>query len=143
LTPLDHEQLALGEHQGPEETIERDFRKFDNAHPEVYAEIVRLARIWVERRGATRLGINVLYGVLRWNLTLERGEDGFKLNNNHQALYARKVMAHEPDLAGLFQLRGRSAACQCSRCVNGDEIERARRILGLDRGPLDRGPHAS
>jgi len=111
------EQLQLGAHQGPEASIEIDFRRFDNAHPEVYAEIVQLARSWVERYGFTRLGFATVYGRLRWSMAWRSGSDGFRLNNNHQALYARKVMAHEPDLAGLFATRGRSPACRCSTCV--------------------------
>jgi hypothetical protein len=136
MTPRDPEQLALGQHQGPPEgeNIESAFRKFDDANPEVYAEIVTLTRSWVQRYGFERLGFSTVYGRLRWDRAWATGEDGFRLNNNHQALYSRKVMAHEPDLAGLFQTRGRSDACRCSTCVERDRIERARRTLGLDRG---------
>jgi hypothetical protein len=136
MTPLDPGQLALGQHQGPPEgeSIESAFRKFDDAHPEVYREAVRLARQWVNRYGFNKLSFSTVYGRLRWSMVMATGDDGFKLNNNHAPLYSRKVMAHEPDLAGLFPTRGRSDACRCSRCVERDRIERARRTLGLDRG---------
>ena len=134
---LDPEQLALGQAQGPRrgERIERAFRKFDDAHPEVYREAVQLARQWVTRYGFTKLGFSTVYGRLRWSILMAPGDDGFKLNNDHQALYSRKVMAHEPDLAGLFETRGRSSACCCTTCVERERIQRARGSLGLDRGP--------
>lgn len=45
---------------------------------------------------------------------------GIVLNNNHRALYARKLMHHEWDLAGLFETRKGDRACQCFRCKKGE-----------------------
>ena len=115
------QQLLLGEHVGPEQSIERDFRAFDDQNPEVYRELVRLARVWVKRRGLTGLGVATLYEVTRWELARRMdwplGDDLLKLNNNHRALYARKIMEHETDLAGLFKTRKLAPVCRCSRCV--------------------------
>jgi hypothetical protein len=114
------ERLAAGEHIGPSTSIERDFRKFDQENPQVYAELVRVARLWRERRSAQHLGIATLYEVTRWNLALATEDGTFKLNNNHRALYARKIMAHESDLADMFRTRkddeiGRG--CRCTACA--------------------------
>ena len=110
--------LAAGAHIGPVETIERDFRAFDDGNPQVYAELCRLARLWRDRRELRHLGIATLYEVTRWNLALTTDGDAFKLNNNHRALYARKIMAHEADLAGLFAIRKLPDRCRCSQCVS-------------------------
>jgi len=95
----------LTAHVGPTNTIEADFAAFHAANPHVYAELVRLARVWVRERGVNHLGIATLYEVARWNITLSTAGEAFKLNNNHRALYARLIMDQEPDLAGLFKTR--------------------------------------
>ena len=42
----------------------------------------------------------------RFRLTVE-ANSRFVLNNNYTALYARRIMANEPDLDGVFRLRER------------------------------------
>jgi len=110
-------ELSDGLHVGPLETIERDFRRFDAANPHIYDELCRLARLWIERRGVAHLGVKTLYEVARWNIALSTSGDPFKLNNNYTALYARKMMAHEPDLDGLFALRKLPDRCRCAGCT--------------------------
>jgi hypothetical protein len=88
---------------GPPGLAER-FRTYDAEHPEVYAALVRLARQWVRRTGRHRLGIAALFERARWELGLQTGESP-SLNNSYRSFYARKIMAQEPDLAGLFEVR--------------------------------------
>jgi len=87
-------------------TIEEKFQDFDREHPEVYRALVRLAREWVSV-GGSKLGIKTLFERLRWEWHVQglRDEDGYKLNNNYTSLYARKIMALEPDLEDLFETR--------------------------------------
>lgn len=88
--------------------IEREFNQFHAEHPEVYSELVHLARTW-KRNGTAKLGIATLFEVLRWNSHLNPHlHGGYKLNNNYRALYARKIMEREPDLNGLFEVRERT-----------------------------------
>jgi len=88
--------------------IELDFKQFHFEHPEVYEQLVRLARTW-QANGTAKLGIATLFEVLRWNSHLNPDKTGgYKLNNNYKALYARKIMDENPDLAGLFELRERT-----------------------------------
>lgn len=83
------------------------FADFHSAHPEVYDELVRLARAG-RQAGWERLGIGQLFEVLRWERMLSglpaEGER-FKLNNNYRSRYARLIMSQEPDLADVFVLR--------------------------------------
>lgn len=90
--------------------IEEAFREFHNAHPYVYDALVRLARQW-KSAGHAKLGIATLYERLRWEWHVSglKDNEGYKLNNNYKALYARKIMAEHPDLNGLFNLRERTA----------------------------------
>jgi hypothetical protein len=89
--------------------IETEFNEFHAQHPEVYAQLVKLARTW-QSNGTAKLGIATLFEVLRWNSHLNPDKTGgYKLNNNYRALYARKIMKNEADLAGIFDLRERTA----------------------------------
>jgi hypothetical protein len=87
-----------------EPPISARFAEFHRENPRVYDELVRLARRG-RQAGRTKMGINQLFEVLRWNVSLTtRGED-FKLNNNYAPHYARLIMDRERDLAGIFELR--------------------------------------
>ena len=79
-----------------------------DANPRVYGEVVRLAREWRAIHGPTsRVGIATLWEHLRWSSGIATTGDDFKLNNTWRAPMARLVMAREPDLAGVFETRGR------------------------------------
>ena len=88
-------------------TIEQKFWEFHEAHPEVYAELVGIARGLI-RRGYKRFGIATCYEVCRWRSMMGVGvgrTEPFKLNNNYRAYYARLIMQREPDLRGIFKTR--------------------------------------
>jgi hydrogenase maturation factor len=86
--------------------IEQAFMEFDTENPEVYKQLVRLARQW-KAAGKAKLGIKTLFEKLRWEWHVAglTESDGYKLNNNFTALYARKIMKNEADLDGLFEIR--------------------------------------
>lgn len=88
---------------------ETAFDRFHTANPHVYASLVRLAREWVSRFGGRKVGIGALYEVARWEIALATDDADFKLNNNFRAYYARLIMAQEPELDGLFDLRASKA----------------------------------
>jgi hypothetical protein len=90
-------------------TEETAFDRFHGDNPRVYEVLVRLAREWVGRFGSHKLGIATLYERARWEISLATNDADFKLNNNFRAYYARLIMAQEPDLAGLFDLRASKA----------------------------------
>lgn len=92
-------QLPLGASKA-----ERDFYAFHADHPHVYAELVKLARR-AKRRGARKLGIKMLWEVMRWNLFIQTSTEDWKLNNNFPAYFARLIMKRELDLVGMFDLR--------------------------------------
>ena len=84
------------------------FEAFHEAHPQVYAELKRLA-LEMKSRGFTSYSIMTLYGAARYRLSLESGDD-YKLNNNHMPHYARLLMSCEPELRDFFETREIRAA---------------------------------
>ena len=85
--------------------IEQAFWEFHREHPWVYRELVRLSRELI-RRGYDRFGIATVYEVCRWRSMMdELPGQGFKLNNNYRAYYARLMMQRESDLRGAFVTR--------------------------------------
>lgn len=87
-----------------------DFAIFHTKHPEVYINLVKLARD-LKARGHAKGGIGMLWEVLRWQWFMTRDADeDFKLNNNYRSHYARFIMDNEADLKGFFDLRELRAA---------------------------------
>jgi hypothetical protein len=100
---------VVAEHQravdlAREQSIQRRFEDFHRDQPQVYAELVKLARR-ARGRGAARVGIRMAWEVMRWNLTIETAPGDFKLNDHFTSRYARLIMRQEPDLADVFETR--------------------------------------
>jgi hypothetical protein len=85
--------------------IDEKFRTFHEANPQVYDELVRLAREALSYR-RRRIGIRMCWEVMRWNLTVvRRYDDDFHLNDHFHSRYARLIMDQETDLRGVFETR--------------------------------------
>ena len=79
---------------------------FHRDHPEVLAELAALCDDAL-CRGVTRLGIGMLWEVLRWQRMiagLPAAGETHRLNNNYRAWYARKLM-QDPRFGALFETR--------------------------------------
>lgn len=87
-----------------EATIQEAFERFHAENPDVYDELLTLARRW-RTRGNQRAGIAMFFEVLRYRRGMRTQGDDFKLNNNYRSRYSRKIMAENPDLAGIFDTR--------------------------------------
>jgi hypothetical protein len=81
------------------------FEWFPQNNPHVYRNLRALALGMKRQRGKKRVGIKMLYEVLRYQYDIQTTGQEFKLNNNYTAYYARLLMAQEPELAGLFEVR--------------------------------------
>lgn len=89
-----------------ENDIDERFEEFHSKNPQVYAELVRLARI--ARAGKHgRIGIRMLWEVMRWNLLYQTQDQSssYKFNDHYHSRYARLIQNNEPDLRGVFELR--------------------------------------
>jgi hypothetical protein len=91
---------------GEDNSLPARFERFDSANPQVYTELVSLARSIRSKRPGAIIGIGMLYEVLRWNCYMEvDSEEPYRLSNDFRAFYARKIMREEPDLGGIFQIK--------------------------------------
>jgi hypothetical protein len=70
----------------------------------VYDALVTLARDYL-RGGRTKVGMGMLFEVMRWQHGRRTIGDEFKLNNDYRSRYARRIMANERDLATAFEIR--------------------------------------
>jgi len=103
-------QMGMELLSGPP-SIEERFREFHAAHPEVYTELVKLAR-QAKAAGRTRIGMKLLFEVVRWNSVVNPDRDGdFKINNIFSSRYVRMIKRHEPDLAEMFATRELRSEC--------------------------------
>ena len=90
--------------------LERAFWQFHHDNPHVYDKLVAYARQFAlyHEHGS----INLLFERVRWDyLTDTATADGFKLNNNHRAFYARLIEDQESDLHGFFRMRQQRIQC--------------------------------
>lgn len=93
----------------PATKIEHHFARFHRKNPQVYQMLERRALdLWHARR-PKRIGIRMLWEVMRYDakLTTEGGE-GFKLNDHCCPLYARLLIHHHPEWSGVIELRERT-----------------------------------
>lgn len=104
---MDQLQLCLDPiEELQDDSIPARFERFHRANPQVYDNLVALARQFRDKRRDGKIGIAMLYEVLRWNyyMTVE-SEDEYKLSNDFRACYSRLIMERESDLDGIFNIK--------------------------------------
>ena len=84
--------------------VERDFRTFHRTNPHVLRSLIKLTSD-LHEAGFNRIGMKMLFEVLRWQTMLETRGDDFRLNNNYTAYYARLLMHRRPEFKGMFAVR--------------------------------------
>lgn len=83
------------------------FMAFHEANPEVYRRLHQMA-LRLRQTGARRWSMKALFEALRWEQYLLTADpEGFKLNNNFTAYYARLMMQRDSLLEGFFETRER------------------------------------
>lgn len=107
LPPLEHPDYA------PEQTIDERFAAFHELNPHVYDELRRLALDLVHR-GRARIGIGMLFEVLRWSSSMSTIGDEYRLNNDFRSRYARLLAAQESELAEAFEFRALTSLAEAS-----------------------------
>jgi hypothetical protein len=82
------------------------FEQFHNRNPQVYLALKSMTQEMVNR-GRKRVGINMLFEVLRWNYYMETDDPNsdFKINNNYAPYYARLLITENSQWEKVFELR--------------------------------------
>lgn len=90
--------------KGPKTLLDAQFEKFHKENPRVYEELVSLTQQGYDR-GRKRIGMRMLFEVVRWNRFLQTTDPQYKLNNSYTSRYARLIMAQNPKFQGIFETR--------------------------------------
>lgn len=97
-------QSSLLDQLNAESEADKAFKAFDAKNPKVYQMMVKMVR-QLHDRGHKRIGIAMIYEVMRWRTMLETTDPEYKLNNNYKSRYARKLVAEYPEFDGMFAMR--------------------------------------
>lgn len=87
-----------------ESEADKKFREFDEKNPHVYRQLVKMTRD-LKAQGHKKIGMQMLFEVIRWRSMMKTSDTDFKMNNNYAGRYARKVMSENSDLDNMFELR--------------------------------------
>ncbi len=74
------------------------------AYPDLYKEFIKITEQMI-KWGYKHGSAEAVFNVIRWERRGELKEDGFKLNNNFKAYFARKYMKDCPQHKGFFRTR--------------------------------------
>lgn len=74
------------------------------ANPDAWSYMTRQAL--VSAGNGRRFGIKALCEVVRWQMRNVQGDTGFKLNNNHSAAFARRLVKEHPEVEPYLSMRG-------------------------------------
>lgn len=85
-------------------TIEEKFKAFHDENPKVYKQLEQMS--WqLYNAGQNKIGIGMLFEVLRWRSMLRTTGDEYKLNNNYRSRYVRLLIDNNPEFDSLFERR--------------------------------------
>lgn len=97
-------QLGMNFEDVEPSPLDKRFWEFHKQNPHVYDELVKMTR-QLKQRGHRKVGMQMLFEVLRWNSMMRTVSNDYKLNNDFCSRYARIIMEREPDLEGIFETR--------------------------------------
>lgn len=90
---------------GQSASIQAQFETFHQLNPWVLRALETLTADYL-KRGARRVGIGMLFEVLRWRYVVAtEGGDEFRLNNNFRSRYVRLLIERHPEWARAFEVR--------------------------------------
>ncbi|MFE7129322.1 hypothetical protein ACFVIM_00485 [Streptomyces sp. NPDC057638] len=85
-------------------TIQQRFEAFHALNPWVLRALARLTADCVEQ-GFARIGIGMLFEVLRYRYGAATSGDEFALNNDYRSRYVRLLLDERPEWAPFFEIR--------------------------------------
>ncbi len=88
----------------PNDPIQIKFEQFHADNPWVYRRLEQMTHDLIQR-GRTRVGIGMLFEVIRWQVARSTTDIDFKLNNNYRSRYARLLIERHPEWDDIFETR--------------------------------------
>ncbi|MGD3109524.1 hypothetical protein [Streptomyces sp. YGL11-2] len=85
-------------------TIQERFEAFHQLNPWILEHLEALTADCVER-GLRRIGIGMLFEVMRWQYGRATRGEPWKLNNDFRSRYARRLIELHPEWSPLFETR--------------------------------------
>ncbi|MBT2366186.1 hypothetical protein J7E88_12920 [Streptomyces sp. ISL-10] len=95
---------AVRQPDGQAATIQAQFEAFHQLNPWVLRALESLTADYLKRSGG-RVGIGMLFEVLRWRYATATEGDEFRLNNNFRSRYVRLLIERHPEWAPAFEVR--------------------------------------
>jgi len=87
------------------EVLQAEFWRFHQDNPHVFGLFTKYA-IMIRSIGLRRYSADALLHRVRWDLDVATAAgDGFKINNNHAAFYARLLVRERPEFVDFFETR--------------------------------------
>lgn len=83
--------------------MEFKFQAYHKDNPHIFSNFERYTFELIHA-GRKRIGSQMIIERMRWDSAIA-GDDGFKINNNYAAYYARLFEAKHPRFKGLFTRR--------------------------------------
>lgn len=80
------------------------FQQYDNENPIIWKQFKKTALKTISK-GFKNYSSKSIFEVIRWHRGGGIKKDGFKINNNYTAYYARKFMDMFPEHEGFFRTR--------------------------------------
>ncbi|WP_367132774.1 MULTISPECIES: hypothetical protein [Streptomyces] len=108
MAPLRHPEPA-----GPDEarSIQERFEAFHELNPWILDHLETLTADCIAR-GLPRVGIGMLFEVLRWQYGRATLGEPWRLNNNFRSRYVRRILERHPEWISLFEIRALREPCK-------------------------------
>jgi len=90
--------------QIPENDVSEKWKRFHNDNPQVY-DLIKHFTFQAINAGHKHYSIQMITERVRWHTMIETNGEPFKMNNSHNAYYARLFMKDHPEHAGFFRTR--------------------------------------
>lgn len=84
--------------------LDKRFWAFHKENPQVFQKLEELTKQAYDR-GRKKIGIGMIFEVLRWNSFMATTGDPYKLNNSYRSRYVRILIDKHPEYANLFETR--------------------------------------
>ena len=84
----------------------KTFETYHKEHPEIWKEFVKTTLETI-KKGFKHYSSKSIFEIIRWHKGGDIKSDGFKVNNNYTADYARKFIKEFPEHEGFFRMRTR------------------------------------